>query len=126
MSTQEMHLLTTKQAMLTALAFVQDSLERLEHIRFNDEAWDEKDVDVDYAVGLALVHIKSLRATLPSDRAVFDNQWFMAAAAVALSARTFSRTDCHYFRALASLQKKFEVLRAMVEFVALENKGVEA
>lgn len=105
-----------KQTMLASLAFVQASLERLVHIRCSDEDWDDSDVDVDYAVDLALRHIESLRRELPDDRDVFDRQWFMAAAAINLSVRAFSRADCHYYRALTGVQQKFEVLVAAVEF----------
>lgn len=113
---------STQQTMLAALAFVQSSLEWLVKTRLSDEEWDDDDVDVDYAVDLALEHIKGLRSNLPDDRDVFDRQWFMAAAAINLSVRAFSRTDCCYYRALTGVQQKFEVLVAAVEFAELEAR----
>lgn len=107
---------TLRQTMLMALAIVQKSLEDLVDIRRKDEAWDDDDVDVDYAVGLALAHIKSLRANPPAGRNQFDHAWFMAAAAINLSVRVFSRTDCYYYRSLSGAKKRFEVLVAAVEF----------
>lgn len=108
---------TMKQMMLASLVWVQASLEGLVHIRCNDDEWDDNDVDVEYAVDLALEHIKSLRQDLPDDRDLFDRRWFMAAAAINLSVRAFSRTGCHYYRALTGVQKKFDVLVSAVEFV---------
>lgn len=113
---------SVKQTMLTALEFVQSSLEDLVRIRCADENWDEEDVDIDCAVDLALAHIKALRVQLPDDRNEFDRQWFMAAAAINLSVRAFSRTDCHYYRTLTGVRQKFDVLVATVEFVEWQAK----
>ena len=110
---------TLRQTMLMALALVQESLEELLRIRCNDEAWDDDDVDVDYAVDLATEHIKSLRANLPDDRSKFDNRWFLAASAINLCVRSFSRKDCHYYRTLVGVKQQFEVLVEVVEFVGL-------
>lgn len=112
---------TWQQTMVTALTFVQYSLEGLARTRCNDKGWDDKDVDIDMAVDLALSQIKGLRANLPPNRDAFEIGWYMAAAVINLSVRAFSRPDCGYFRALESLQKYFEVLAATVEFVDEEH-----
>ncbi|QNN55972.1 hypothetical protein H9K76_15415 [Diaphorobacter ruginosibacter] len=105
------------QAMLTAVAHVQHTLEHLIRARLDDKEWDDKDVDVDFTVDLALAHIRLLRADLPLDRSTFENRWFMAGAAVNLGAQTFSRRDSLYYRRLTTTQRQFEVLVQMVEFV---------
>lgn len=105
------------QAMLMALAYVQHTLEQLMLVRLKDEEWDERDFDVDFAMGLALAHVRLLRAELPLDRSTFENRWFMAGAAVNLSARTFSRPDAPYFHWLTDVQRQFEMLVDVVEFV---------
>lgn len=108
---------TMQQTMLTALAFVQHSLEYLVRVRCDDMGWEDQDADIHYAVDLALEHIKGLRAELPADRDVFDRKWLMAAAAINLSVRSFSHPDSSYFRLLTFAQQQFEVLVAIVEFV---------
>lgn len=110
-----------QQTMVTALAFVQYSLEGLARTRCDDKDWDENDVDIDMAVDLALLQIKGLRANPPAERMAFEAGWYMAAAAINLSVRAFSRPDSCYFRSLESLQKYFEVLAAAVEFVDEEH-----
>ncbi len=119
-ATSSVALPTLKQAMLLAVAYAQHSLEHLVRVRLEDEDWDDDDADVDYAVELALDCIKRLREALPEDKSVFDRQWYQAAAAINLCARTFSRTDCYYSRSLAGVKQQFDVLVSAVEFVELE------
>ncbi len=106
-----------KQTMLTAVALVQQSLNGLERARIHDEEWSENDVDVDYAVRSIHECLDKLRDELPEHRDIFDQQWFTAASIINLCARTFSRTDCLYYRLLTRLQKQFAVLVSVVEFV---------
>ena len=113
---------TTKQTMLMAVAHVQLSLESLVHTRLNDQDWDECDLDVDYSVQQALNCIESLREELPVKRGDFEQQWFTAASIINLSARCFSRKECPYYRALTNLQKQFDVLISVVEFVEGETE----
>lgn len=110
------------QAMLTAIAHVQHTLEHLMRVRYDDKEWDDKDVDVDFAMDLALTHIRLLRADLPLDRSTFENRWFMAGAAVNLGTRTFSRPNSPYFRWLTAAQRQFDVLVDMVVFVDEEAR----
>lgn len=112
---------TWQQTMATALAFVQNSMEQLALIRCDDQNWDEVDVDVDFAVELALGHIKRMRADPPTVRSRFDDEWFKAAAAINLSVGAFSRQDSFYFRRLASVKKQFDVLVEAVEFAQEEE-----
>ncbi|MBL8356161.1 MAG: hypothetical protein JNM01_15190 [Delftia acidovorans] len=105
------------QAMLTAIAHIQHTLEHLVQVRYDDKEWDDKDVDVDFAVDLALSHIRLLRAELPLDRSTFENKWFMAGAAVNLGAQAFSRPSSLYYRWLTAAQRQFEVLVDLVAFV---------
>lgn len=109
-----------KQAMLTAVALVQQSLNGLERVRIHDEEWDECDVDTDYSVRLVHECLDKLRDRLPDDRGIFDHQWFTAAAIINLCVSSFSRTDCLYYRMLTGLQKQFDVLASLVEFVGGE------
>ena len=113
------------QTMLMAIAYVQHTLEHLVLVRREDEEWDERDFDVDLAMGLALAHVRLLRAELPLDRSTFDNRWFMAGAAVNLSVRTFSRPDSPYFYWLTDVQRQFETLAELVEFVDLQERDAQ-
>ena len=112
---------SVKQTMLMALAFVQHSLEHLVRERCADKHWDDKDVDVDMAVDLALEQIKRLREELPDDRDIFERKWYTAAAAINLGVRVFSRPDSAYFRWLDAVKQQFEVLVSAVEFVHEEE-----
>lgn len=105
-----------KQAMLTAVALVQQSLNGLELVRIHDEEWDERDVDVDYAVRLVHECLDKLRDGLPDERTIFDHQWFTAGAIINLCVSAFSRTDCLYYRLLTRVQNEFDVLVSVVEF----------
>lgn len=106
-----------KQTMLTAVALVQQSLNGLARARIHDEEWSENDVDVDYAVRSIHECLDKLRDGLPDDRSIFDDQWFTAAAIINLCVSAFSRTDCLYYRLLTRVQKQFDVLVSVVEFV---------
>lgn len=110
---------TLQQIMGAALAQVESSLEHLMRAGADDEGWDDKDVNVDFAVDLALANVRLLRAELPMDRGSFQKKWFMAGAAVNLSAQTFSRPGARYYRWLTATQRQFEVLAELVEFVDL-------
>lgn len=111
---------TWQQTMELALASAQLSMEELVRIRVGDEDWIEDDVDVDFAVNLALGHIKRLRADPPTGPGRFDREWFQAAAVINLSVATFSRQNCCFFRHLEYVKKQFEVLAEAVDFVARE------
>lgn len=113
---------TLQQTMVAALAQVQETLERLARIRFDDDEWSDTDVDVDCVVDLALAHVRRLRAELPSGRDAFEGLWFMAAAAINLGARAFSRPNTKYHRVLAGCQRQFEILAELVEFVDQQER----
>lgn len=115
---------TWQQTMQTALAYAQNSLERLDDAISSDLDWGDADVDADVclAMELALERIKRMRADLPAERGAFEIEWYAAASVVNLSVRVFSRPDSYYFRCLESLQKLFEVLAPAVEFVDLQER----
>ncbi len=93
---------TWQQTMQTALAYAQDSLERLDNAISSDLDWGDADVDADVclAMELALERIKRMRADLPAERGAFEIEWYAAASVVNLSVRVFSRPDSYYFRCL--------------------------
>lgn len=108
-----------QQVMLAALAFAQDSLEKLESASSIDKDLGDADVDVDvsFAMDLVLERIKRMRANLPTDRATFEVEWYAAGSVVNLSVRSFSRPASYYFRCLQSVQRLFEVFAPAVEFI---------
>lgn len=109
---------TLQQTMLTALAFVQCTLEHLVCL-YRDARRDggDMEVDVNGAVELALEHVKRLRHAIPAQRPEFDREWLRAAAAINLAARSYAQTQTAYYRWLTAAQRQFEVLVEMVEFV---------
>lgn len=115
---------TWQQTMQTALAYAQDSLERLDDAISSDLDWGDADVDADVclAMELALERIKRMRAKPPTERGAFEVEWYAAASVVNLSVRVFSRPDSFYFRSLEFVQKLFEVLAPAVEFVDLQER----
>lgn len=115
---------TWQQTMQTALAYAQDSLERLDDAISSDLDWGDADVDADVclAMELALERIKRMRANPPGERGAFEVEWYAAASVVNLSVRVFSRPDSFYFRSLEFVQKLFEVLAPAVEFVDLQER----
>lgn len=116
---------TWQQTMQLALAYAQDSLERLDDAISSDLNWGDADVDADVclAMELALERIKRMRADPPAERGACEVEWYAAASVVNLSVRVFSRPDSYYFRCLESLQKLFEVLAPVVEFVDLQERS---
>lgn len=113
---------TWQQTMAMALAFIQYSLEILERERLNDEQWADKDIDIDMAAQLTLMHVRHLRANPPATRKEFDAEWFMLTAPINLCVGAFSRPDSAYFRLLRFAQEQFGVLVAAVEFVDEEHR----
>ncbi|EZP50529.1 hypothetical protein [Delftia sp. RIT313] len=111
---------TLQQTMLLVTSYVEWSLEEVIKERCKDVGWDDKDVDVDFAVDLALTHVRLLRAEIPLDRSTFESKWFMAGAAVNLAAKTFSRPDSLYYRRLIAARRQFEVLFELLDFFGAE------
>lgn len=114
---------TLQQAMVAALGHVQATLERLMRACHEDDEWDDKDDNVDFAMELALAHIRRMRAELPLDRSTFESSWRMAGAVISLGVRSFSRPDSMYCHWLRSAYRQFEVLVEMVEFVESAGRG---
>lgn len=114
---------TWQQTMLTALDCARSLLEQLEAAIARDMDWGLSDVDVDvsYAMELVLERIKRMRTNLPTERGVFEIEWYAAASVVNLSVRAFTRPDACYFRLLESVQKMFEVFGTAVELVDLKR-----
>jgi len=114
---------TWQQTMLTALDCARSLLEQLDAATARDTEWGVSDVDVDvsYAMELVLERIKRMRTNLPTERGVFEIEWYAAASVVNLSVRAFTRPDTYYFRLLESVQKMFEVFGTAVELVDLKR-----
>lgn len=115
---------TWQQTILTALAFAQDSLERLNFAIAADKDWGDSDVEADVCLSMDLVleRIKGMRANPPAEVALFEREWFESASIVNLCVRVFSRTDAYYFRCLESVKKLFEVFADAVVFVDREAR----
>jgi len=114
---------TLQQTMLTALDCARSLLEQLDAAIACDMDWglSEVDVDVCYAMELVLERIKRMRTNLPTERGMFEIEWYAAASVVNLSVRAFTRPDAYYFRLLESVQKMFEVFGTAVELVDLKR-----
>lgn len=107
---------TFEQMMALALAKAEDDLCRLVRTRCADEHWKDADSDVDYAVELALSHIRAMKERNFEDAAEFCLTWGHAGAAINLAAKAFSRTDCAYNRFLRDAARMFEQVGELVEF----------
>lgn len=114
---------TWQQTMLTALDCARSLLEQLDAAIARDKDWgvSEVDVDVCYAMELVLERIKRMRTNPPTERGMFEIEWYAAASVVNLSVRAFTRPDAYYFRLLESVQKMFEVFGTAVELVDLKR-----
>lgn len=114
---------TLQQTMLTALDCARSLLEQLDAAIARDMDWGLSDVDVDvsYAMELVLERIQRMRKNLPTERGMFEIEWYAAASVVNLSVRAFTRPDAYYFRLLESVQKMFEVFGTAVELVDLKR-----
>jgi len=114
---------TWQQTMLTALDCARSLLEQLDAAIARDKDWgvSEVDVDVCYAMELVLERIKRMRINPPTERGMFEIEWYAAASVVNLSVRAFTRPDAYYFRLLESVQKMFEVFGTAVELVDLKR-----
>ena len=115
---------TWQQTVLTALAFAQDSLERLNSAIATDKDWGDSDVEADVCLSMDVVlqRIKNMRANPPAEVASFEREWFESASIVNLCMHVFSRTDTYYFRSLESVKKLFEVFADAVVFVNREGR----
>ncbi|MDR3018642.1 MAG: hypothetical protein LBV56_24690 [Delftia acidovorans] len=107
---------TFEQMMALALAKAEDDLGRLVSTRCADEHWKDADSDVDYAVELALSHIRAMKDRNFEDAAEFCFIWGYAGAAINLAAKAFSRTDCAYSRFLRDTVHMFAQVGELVEF----------
>ena len=110
---------TFQQAVAMALAKAEWDLKYIINTRRNDEQWDDNDVDVDYAVELALCHVQSMKAVAFADFDHFSTDWYKAAAAINLGIKIFSRNDCAYIRCLKCAGNMFQQTADMVEFVEM-------
>ncbi|MBB1651687.1 hypothetical protein A9976_19835 [Delftia sp. UME58] len=108
---------TFEQISALALDKAEEDIKRLVSIRCADEHWLDADHDVDYAVELALSHIRAMRTTAFKDGAEFSLSWLKAGAAINLASRAFSRTGCAYERCLKDAGRMFAQLAELVEFV---------
>ena len=120
---QDATLPSIKQAIALALAMAEARLRCLISVRCNDEHWSEADLDVDNATEIALVQILRMKELGLEHSHEFDAQWFMAAAALNLAEKAFSRKDCAYARVLAGAVDVFRVLAEAVEFAGAEDTG---
>lgn len=89
-------------------------------IRCEDEQWSDDDVHVDFAVELALMHIRRLKTEAISDSSRFLSEWFRAGAAIELGREVFSRDACHYRWSLETTCAMFTQVADLIEFVGRE------
>lgn len=108
---------TFQQVIALALAKAEQNLRRLIEIRCNDERWADADVDVDFAVELALTHLERMKAMSFENYNGLDYEWFKVAAALKLGKKQFSRPDCNYSRTLESTCNMFDQMAELFEFV---------
>ena len=108
---------TFQQVVALALGKAVSDLRRLIEIRCSDEQWDDADVDVDFAVELALTHIERMKELRFDAYDDFNHQWFKAAAAVNMGKKLFSRQDCWYSQSLAGTCSMFDQMAGLIEFV---------
>lgn len=96
-----------QQMMALAILSAEDRLARLLAIRLEDEAWDDDDASIDMAAELALCHIRRMKDMKFAGYNDFTKQWFIAASAVDLSRKSFSRAESHFGRALDGVNRMF-------------------
>ena len=76
------------------------------------------DVNVDLAMELALSHVRRMKGVTFDGYSAFQEQWFLASAAVSLGRQTFSRPASFYGRMLAGVEAMFEQAVEFVEYAA--------
>lgn len=108
---------TFEQMTALALDRAEERLTWLISIRCEDEAWNDDDVNVDFAVELALMQIRRMKTEVVSDSSGFLTQWFRAGAAIELGCKAFSRDACHYRWSLESTCAMFTQVAGLVEFL---------
>lgn len=106
-----------QQFVALALEKAESDLECICRIRCADEHWEDKDVDVDNAVDLALDQVRRMKS-ITFNHLSFDGEWYKVAAVLNLGAKAFSRKDCAYMRCLDSACHMFSQAGEMAEFVA--------
>ena len=104
---------SVRQVERLLLDFMIAGIERLSAIRC-----DDADVDTDMAAGLALAHLKRLRADPDSLDGDFELNWWTAASAINLGDKAFSSPDSDYGKTLAGLLSDFAALVELPAFVA--------
>lgn len=115
----EVELPSARQMIMLALAQAEHGLASLGQLRCHDEDWADCDVDVDNATELSLHHIRRMQAMDLHSYEGFDAEWYIAASAINLAKRSFSRSDCRYSRALECTCELFRVMAEAVEFADL-------
>lgn len=101
-----------------SIARAEDELRRLVATRCDDAEWSDVDVNVDLAMELALSHVRRMKGVTFDGHSEFQEQWFLAAAAVSLGRQTFSRPASFYGRMLAGVEAMFEQAVEFVEYAA--------
>lgn len=108
-----------QQMMALAIMSAEDRLARLMVVRMEDEDWDDDDYSIDMAVELSLTHIRSMKDVKFKGYDDFTRQWFLAASAITLARKSFSRGTSIFGRCLDGLETMFA---QAPEFVSYAGK----
>lgn len=115
-----------QQMVRLSIARAEDELRRLVATRCDDPEWSDVDVNVDLAMELALSHVRRMKGSTFDGYSAFQEQWFLAAAAVSLGRQTFSRPTSFYGRLLQGVEAMFEQAVEFVEYAAHSPTEVAA
>ncbi|WP_126312903.1 hypothetical protein [Delftia acidovorans] len=107
-----------QQMVRLSITRAENELRRLVAARCDDAEWNDVDVNVDLAMELALSHVRRMKGVTFDGYSAFQEQWFLASAAVSLGRQTFSRPASFYGRMLAGVEAMFEQAVEFVEYAA--------
>lgn len=96
-----------QQMMALAIMTAEDRLTRLLAVRMEDEDWDDDDYSIDMAAELSLNHVRSMKGVKFKEYNEFTKQWFLAASAITLACKSFSRATSHFGRCLSGIERMF-------------------
>lgn len=113
------------QMIALALGRAELELQDLIKTRGTDGDWDERDVDIECAVEMSLIHVQNMKDMGLLSSVDFDAEWFRARAPLALSLKTFSRPDSYYARRLDAVVKMFDEASNYVEFAEPRPEDVK-
>ena len=114
---------TMQQMIALSLDRAEMGLVALIETRCADMDWHDADVEVDLAADLALNHIRQIRHKVFEDASEFDNEWYLARAAIALAAQAFDRPQSLSARHLKLLLQLFDEAPSFVEYAEHGPEG---